>query len=88
VAQSANTYLIINCTPAGMFPNTEASPWPDSSALSDRHLCYDLIYNPLKTKFLQEAENHGAGISNGLAMLERQAQLSWQIWNKNIEGRS
>jgi len=78
-----NNYLIINCTPAGMYPDIDATPWPDASILSDKHLCYDLIYNPLKTRFLHEAESYGATITNGLAMLERQAQLSWHLWRHN-----
>ena len=81
LAQVADIYLIVNCTPVGMFPNTQASPWPITPCLSSKHLCYDLIYNPTKTRFLQEAELCGAHIANGLDMLERQAQLSWQIWS-------
>ena len=76
----SQTYLIVNCTPAGMFPDVDQSPWPNTPPLTERHLCYDLIYNPTKTRFLQQAKGCGASIVNGLAMLERQAQLSWQIW--------
>lgn len=81
--QTANTYLIINCTPAGMYSNTENSPWPTTPTLSDKHLCYDLIYNPLKTQFLQTAESHGATVANGLPMLQQQALLSWHIWQNS-----
>lgn len=81
LAQVADTYLIVNCTPAGMFPHPEESPWPTAPRLGSKHLCYDLVYNPAKTRLLQEAERDGAHIANGLAMLERQAQLSWQIWS-------
>ncbi len=79
--QAASTFLIINCTPAGMFPNNDTSPWPTTPpTLSHRHLCYDLVYNPPQTHFLQQAQQSGAATANGLAMLQQQAQLSWQIW--------
>ncbi len=76
------SYLIVNCTPVGMFPNVDVSPWSEASIFGNKHLCYDLIYNPAQTRFLQEAQRHGAATTNGLAMLERQAELSWQIWNR------
>ncbi len=82
VSRAAESCLIINCTPVGMSPHVDASPWPDAYCLNDKHLCYDLIYNPIQTRFLQEAESRGAATTNGLAMLERQAQLSWQFWNR------
>lgn len=72
--------IIVNCTPVGMYPNTDENPFPCSSFLHYEHLCYDLIYNPAKTKFLQEAEQQGANIKNGQEMLEIQADLSWQKW--------
>ncbi len=78
--QVPDTFLIVNCTPVGMYPNTEASPWPTNQPFTSRHLCYDLIYNPAQTRFLQSAKVCGAAWAGGLAMLERQAQLSWNIW--------
>ena len=79
---AASHTLIINATPVGMSPNVSASPWPHFDLLGSRHLCYDLIYNPPRTRFLTDAEARGAQICNGLAMLERQAQLSWDIWQR------
>ena len=49
--------------------------------ITERHLCYDLIYNPIKTKFLILSEKEGASIINGNEMLENQAIESWKIWN-------
>lgn len=72
--------IIVNCTPVGMYPNIDESPFPWTQFLNEKHLCYDLIYNPLNTKFLLEAEQQGASIKNGLEMLEIQAELSWQKW--------
>ncbi|MCL2109384.1 MAG: shikimate dehydrogenase [Oscillospiraceae bacterium] len=70
--------LIINATPVGMSPNVDAAPIDFSSVKAEFAL--DLIYNPLKTKFLRLAESSGAKASNGLAMLVWQAVKSHEIW--------
>ena len=74
--------LIINCTPLGTHPNIENCPSIPYEALSEKHLLYDLIYNPAKTTFLLKGEERGASIKNGLEMLEQQAEKAWRIWNK------
>lgn len=73
--------LIINTTPLGMHPNTDAMPAVDLDHITKDHYVYDLIYNPARTQFLQKAEMHGATIKNGLEMLHVQAEKSWEIWN-------
>lgn len=73
--------LIINTTPLGMHPNTNAMPPITYEQIGDEHYVYDLIYNPARTMFLQKAEMRGAKIKNGLEMLHVQAEKSWQIWN-------
>ena len=73
--------LIINTTPLGMSPNTEACPPIDYEQLTPKHYVYDLIYNPARTQFLQKAEMRGATIKNGLEMLHIQAEKSWEIWS-------
>jgi len=73
--------IIVNCTPIGTHPNIEDAPAIPYQYLSDKHLLYDLIYNPAQTKFLQEGKNRGASIKNGFEMLELQAEKSWEIWN-------
>ena len=73
--------IIINCTPLGTYPNIEECPKIPYQYITERHLCYDLIYNPIKTKFLILSEKEGAKIINGNEMLENQAIESWKIWN-------
>ena len=73
--------MIINCSPLGTFPDIDAKPDLPYEFLSDQHLLYDLIYNPVKTAFLQMGEKAGATIMNGRSMLEFQAEKSWEIWN-------
>ena len=72
--------ILINATPVGMYPDVDSTPWPYPHLLCERHLCYDLVYNPSPTRFLREAAAAGARTIGGLAMLQRQAQLSWEIW--------
>ena len=76
-----NHKIIINCTPLGTFPEVDTFPDLPYQFLSEKHLLYDLIYNPAKTRFLSEGEKRGATIHNGLKMLELQAEKSWEIWN-------
>ena len=74
--------LIINTTPLGMSPRTEACPDLAYDQMTDRHFCYDLVYNPAETAFMQRAKAQGAQVKNGLEMLHLQAEKSWEIWNR------
>lgn len=73
--------IVINTTPAGMYPAVEEMPPLQYEHLGPQHFMVDLIYNPEKTKFLQRGEEKGATICNGLPMLIIQAEESWRIWN-------
>jgi shikimate dehydrogenase len=73
--------LIINCTPLGMFPNIDSKPVIPYSALTERHLLVDLVYNPDETLFLKLGKDNGAKVLNGLTMLQQQAEKSWKLWN-------
>jgi shikimate dehydrogenase len=73
--------ILVNCTPLGTFPNIMDKPAIPYEFINKRHLLFDLIYNPEKTAFLLQGEKQGATISNGLRMLELQAEKSWVIWN-------
>ncbi|MEM6515757.1 MAG: shikimate dehydrogenase [Bacteroidota bacterium] len=73
--------IIINCTPLGTFPNIELHPVIPYHAINDRHLLFDLIYNPSETTFLKKGKSQGAAICNGSDMLKYQAELAWEIWD-------
>ena len=77
----ADNTLIINTTPLGMYPDTATCPDIPYESISNKHLLYDLVYNPDKTLFLQKGEEKGATIKNGEEMLILQAEESWRIWN-------
>tara|TARA_S200000501_G_scaffold135675_1_gene128348 strand:- start:2370 stop:3122 length:753 start_codon:yes stop_codon:yes gene_type:complete len=74
--------LIINASPIGTFPKVNLSPKLPYQEINETHILFDLIYNPLETLFLKEGKRRGAIVSNGLKMLEYQAEKSWEIWNK------
>lgn len=73
--------IIINCTPLGTFPNIDNCPHIPYDSITDKHILFDLIYNPEETKFLKKGKEKGAVIINGLKMLELQAEKAWSIWN-------
>lgn len=74
--------LIINTTPLGTHPDVLSFPPIPYQFITERHLCYDLIYNPEESLFLKKAKKQGAQIKNGYEMLVLQAEKSWKIWNK------
>lgn len=76
----ANYPLIINCTPIGTYPNTEAAPNLPYTALTEANFLFDLVYNPAETTFLNYGKTQGAKIANGLKMLEYQAEKAWELW--------
>jgi shikimate dehydrogenase len=73
--------IIINCTPSGMYPDINGSPEIPYEFLNEKHLLFDLIYNPYETIFLKKGKEKGSKIQNGLLMLYLQAEMSWKIWN-------
>ncbi|MFK7781414.1 shikimate dehydrogenase family protein [Psychroserpens sp.] len=78
-----NYNIIINCSPVGTHPNVNSCPNIPYEGITDKHLLYDLIYNPEETKFLKLGKMKGATICNGLKMLEFQAEKAWRIWNSS-----
>ena len=77
--------IIINTTPLGVYPDINSAPEIPYELLSNKHLLFDLTYNPLETKFLKNGKVNNTKIQNGLNMLEIQAEESWKIWNKKIK---
>ena len=72
--------LIINCTPLGTHPHTDAYPPIDFEQINNSHLLYDLIYNPETTTFMKMGKDKGATVLNGYQMLVEQAEASWSLW--------
>jgi shikimate dehydrogenase len=72
--------LIVNCTPVGMAPNIDESPWPKDRAFPTRAFVYDLVYSPAETMLLQQAKRAGCRCTNGLGMLIHQGALAFRLW--------
>lgn len=73
--------LIINATPLGTYPRIETFPNIPYQFINQKHLLFDLVYNPEVSQFLQKGKEHGATIKNGYEMLLLQAIKSYEIWN-------
>ena len=73
--------LLINTTPVGMYPDIEKAPAIPYQFIGADHYLFDLVYNPERTRFLQEGALRGATVENGSDMLVIQAEASWEIWN-------
>ena len=67
-------------TPVGMHPHVDEAPVLPYEALTSEHHLYDLVYNPLETRFLALGKAQGATTQNGLEMLHLQALAAWEMW--------
>ena len=73
--------LIVNTTPLGTFPAVEKAPPLPYQWINNKHLLFDLIYNPSETAFMKLGKSKGAKTTNGYKMLIYQAEKSWELWN-------
>jgi shikimate dehydrogenase len=72
--------LIVNCTSVGMWPDVDASPWPDAVPFPNQAVLYDLVYKPRTTKLMQQADAFGARAIGGLGMLAEQGAAAFERW--------
>lgn len=77
---SRDVALIINCTPLGMSPNVNASPWFESVPFPRGAFVYDLVYNPADTLLTKQARAAGLRAATGLGMLVEQGALGFELW--------
>ena len=75
--------LIINASPVGMYPACENCPNIPYAMLSGSHYLFDLVYNPLTTRFMELGAEQGAATLSGIDMLYAQAESAWKIWNRD-----
>lgn len=72
--------LLVNATPVGMWPKAQNSIWPAEVSVP-RHLqVFDMVYNPLETKLLEQTRKSGAHPIGGLEMLVGQGALAFERW--------
>ena len=72
--------LLVNTTPLGMTPQTDAMPPVDWSNVKADAFVYDIIYTPAETRLLREAREHGHRILNGEGMLAGQGAAAFRKW--------
>jgi shikimate dehydrogenase len=72
--------LIVNTTPLGMSPMTDASPWIEGVRFPLGALVFDLVYNPRETRLMRQAHGDGARAIDGLRMLVHQGAESFILW--------
>ena len=70
---------VIHCTPVGMSPHAEQSVL-DRQILRPGQFVFDIVYNPLKTRLLQEAESVGCRVVPGVEMFIHQAVFQFELW--------
>ena len=79
ISLSQKADLVVNCTPVGMSPHNEGIPVTSLSKVHPEAVVYDLIYNPLTTRFLAMAQERNLKTINGLSMLVHQGALTLGI---------
>lgn len=71
--------LLINATPIGMSPKTDASPIP-KNLLHEDLFVFDVIYNPMETQLMKDAAELGCKTLSGLNMLVNQGVIAFEWW--------
>ncbi|MFC2006878.1 shikimate dehydrogenase [Chloroflexota bacterium] len=71
--------VLVNATSVGMSPDIGETP-VNADLIRPGFIVYDIIYNPIKTRLLREAEAAGANIIGGLDMLVWQGALAFEMW--------
>jgi shikimate dehydrogenase len=77
---AAESTLIINATPIGMYPHTDASPLGAEIQFSNHQIIFDIIYNPIETVLLRRARSAGARTVSGLEMFIHQGAKAFELW--------
>jgi shikimate dehydrogenase len=71
--------IVINATPAGMTPDVNSLPLaPD--LMKPGMVVMDMVYNPLKTRFLKEAQSIECTIIDGVSMFVHQGAVQFELW--------
>jgi len=71
--------ILINTTPLGMTPNIDTTPI-SGEIIRSQTVVMDIVYNPLKTRLLKEAEENGCTVIDGLAMFVYQGVFQFELW--------
>ncbi len=72
-------HVIVNCTPVGMHPNVDESPFKRQH-LKPTTIVFDTVYNPETTLLIKDARNQGCKTITGVEMFIRQAALQFFLF--------
>jgi len=71
--------IVVNTTPAGMAPDVDSMPL-SPKLLESEMVVMDIVYNPLQTRFLKEAQSIGCTIVDGVSMFVHQGAIQFELW--------
>ena len=74
-------YIVLQCTSVGLFPDVNSAVIEDEAFYKHTDVALDMVYRPIKTKFMKLAEDAGAKSFSGLKMLLFQAVDAFELWN-------
>ena len=77
-------YLCIQCTSAGMYPDTGLVAIEDEAFYHRIHTAFDTVYRPMETRFISLARQAGAAVISGLSMLLYQGVRAFELWNPEV----
>ena len=77
---SANPDVLVNCTPVGMHPKMNDTPF-EEAGFTRGMIVFDTIYNPEQTLLIKQARNHDCRVVTGLEMFVRQAELQFKLFS-------
>lgn len=76
----AGVEVLVNATPAGLYPNIDEMPDVDLSAADAGMIVCDAVFNPAETRLLRTAKERGLRVLDGLSMLVYQGVIGFQMW--------
>jgi 3-dehydroquinate dehydratase/shikimate dehydrogenase len=79
VRESVKPEIVVNCTPLGMHPNVNQTPYPKSS-LRSRMLVFDAVYYPENTLLIKSAREKGCKVVTGVEMFVGQACYQFKLF--------
>jgi len=71
--------ILINCSPVGMSPNVDETPFL-ARDLKQGMVVFDSVYNPMETKLLREAKTAGCTVIPGIELFINQAARQFELW--------
>lgn len=72
--------IIVNCSPVGMHPDIDSTPYEINEQLSPETIVFDTVYNPENTVLIKQAKKAGCLTINGLDMFVRQAAYQYKLF--------